>query len=360
VDHPLVLIVGAAALVALGAGLAVVLRPGGSWRGLRPARRGRVLLEDALKHLHDVEYRELIASVESLAGALGIGGDRAAGLVAIMEGEGLIERRGTALRLTEDGRTYARRILRIHRLWERWLAEQTGVAETDWHGLAEKREHRMTDEEADALAARLGHPAWDPHGDPIPTAEGELPPPRGVPLPSLSPEAWATVTHLEDEPEALYAELVAADLHPGLPIQLLEASARRVRVSVGGRERELTPVAAANVTVTPWEADADAPIEHEVLFDLAPGETGRVAAILPGCLGAQRRRLLDLGLVPGTQVEAVFASAAGDPVAYRIRGSLIALRETQSRWVGIEREGGEAAADERAGPKGASAGGDVS
>ena len=336
--HPLLLVGLSIALVALGATLAFVARgPGALREWALPSRRGRVLLEDALKHLHDVEYRELTASLESLAGALGVASDRAAGLVAIMESEGLIERRGTALRLTEDGRTYARRILRIHRLWERWLAERTGVAETDWHGLAEKREHQTTDEEAEALAARLGHPAWDPHGDPIPTATGEMPPRRGIALPSMGHTGWATVTHVEDEPEALYAELVAAGLHAGMPIRVLEGSADRVRFTAAGRERELTPVVAANVTVVPWKDDAEEPPEHDLLSDIGPGESGRVVEILPGCVGAQRRRLLDLGLVPGTVVEAAFTGPSGNPTAFRIRGSLIALRDTQSQWVSVER-----------------------
>jgi Fe2+ transport system protein FeoA len=54
--------------------------------------------------------------------------------------------------------------------------------------------------------------------------------------------------------------------------------------------------------------------------------------------GPQRRRLLDLGLVPGTLVEAELSGAGGDPVAYRIRGALIALRKDQSRWIQVDRQ----------------------
>lgn len=336
----------AAALVALGVVLGRLLgRRASALRATLSPRRRRVLLEDALKHLHDVEYRGLHASVESLAGAVEVPGDLAVSVVAAMEAEGLIERTGASLRLTEEGRAHARRIVRIHRLWEKWLAEKTGVDKTRWHALAEKREHRTTDEEAAELASRLGHPAWDPHGDPIPTPEGEMPPRLGKALPGLAVGEWAVIEHLEDEPAALYGELVKAGLHPGMRVRLEERSPARLVVVADGRELELSPVAAANVTVAPLAAEV--PIDEapsEVLSALDPGQSARVTGIAAACVGAERRRLLDLGLVPGTLVTSVMTSASGNPTAYRIRGSVIALREAQSKWVRIARGSGRAEA----------------
>jgi DtxR family Mn-dependent transcriptional regulator len=75
----------------------------------------------------------------------------------------------------------------------------------------------------------------------------------------------------------------------------------------------------------------------ETLADLAPGEVGRVLDLSPACRGPQRRRLLDLGVVKGTEITAEMVSAAGDPVAYLIRGALIALRRGQAEWVLVER-----------------------
>ena len=66
------------------------------------------------------------------------------------------------------------------------------------------------------------------------------------------------------------------------------------------------------------------------------GEPVRVVAISRACQGPERRRLLDLGLVRGTEITARFASAAGDPVAYTIRGALIALRRRQASWIAVE------------------------
>ncbi len=56
----------------------------------------------------------------------------------------------------------------------------------------------------------------------------------------------------------------------------------------------------------------------------------------PACQGSQRRRLLDLGVVRGTEIESALSSAAGDPIAYRIRGALIALRREQAEWIRVE------------------------
>jgi Fe2+ transport system protein FeoA len=95
---------------------------------------------------------------------------------------------------------------------------------------------------------------------------------------------------------------------------------------------------AANITVAripPEGLDADA--TRTSLADLHPGESGIVQEIAPACPAPQRRRLLDLGLVPGTLVRAELRGAVAGPVAYEIRGALIALRREQAAMVRIER-----------------------
>ncbi|MBA3315043.1 MAG: metal-dependent transcriptional regulator [Planctomycetota bacterium] len=90
--------------------------------------------------------------------------------------------------LTEEGRTLALRMLRRHRLIELFLVETLGLSWDQVHEEAEHMEHAVSDGLVDAMDAYLGHPVADPHGDPIPTAEGEM---RGtdidaVPLPDCS------------------------------------------------------------------------------------------------------------------------------------------------------------------------------
>lgn len=301
----------------------------------------RVRLEDALKHVYRCERTGRSCSLESLAGQLGISTARAAALARRLADLDVVRTESGGLSLTPGGRETALRIVRSHRLWERYLADRTGVPAGEWHDEAERVEHKLSAEEAEALSRRLGHPRWDPHGDPIPTATGEVPPLPGIGLLSAEPGRAVEVVHLEDEPAEVYAELLAHGLTLGAKIEIVDRGERRVRVRTGGAERSIDAVAARNVTVRelPEGVGADSP--RETLADLAREERGRVTGLSASCQGAQRRRLLDLGVVPGTEVTAELFSASGDPVAYRIRGALVALRREQAKWVQVEREGSD-------------------
>ncbi|MBM4168731.1 MAG: metal-dependent transcriptional regulator [Ignavibacteria bacterium] len=299
-------------------------------------RAKRVLMEDALKHLYDFEYRNLSSTLESIAGALGINGDEAAALVTRLETLGLIVRRQADLGLTAAGRSYALRIVRIHRLWERYLADETNVSEPDWHREAERREHYMTGEETERLSKYLGNPLYDPHGDPIPTSFGTLPGPRGTSLASLEEGRSATVVHVEDEPSSIYAQLVAQNIYPGLLVRTIEKSSKRIVLEAGGNDIVLAPVVAANVSVVPHEQRIREDRLHRTLGDLRPGESARVVGIAPACKGLQRRRLMDLGIVPGTTIVAELESVGGDPVAFRIQEASVALRRQQANFVFVE------------------------
>jgi DtxR family Mn-dependent transcriptional regulator len=300
-------------------------------------------MEDALKHLYDCEYKKLSCTQQSLSGALSISGDRAARLLGRLESTGLLRSEGEGFVLTEDGRSYALRIIRIHRLWERHLADETGVVETEWHPDAEKQEHKMTSDQADTLEAQLGNPRYDPHGDPIPTASGDIPARKGQPLTDLSPGRMGQIVHIEDEPGAVYAQLVARGLYAGAWVRVTGTSNEGIRFDTDGVEHTLPPVIAANVTVAPGSPDSLGAGRFDTLDVLEPGEQGTVIAISKACRGVQRRRLLDLGLVPGTVISAEMRSPSGDPVAYSVRGATIALRRKQARMIKIRR--GEAYAD---------------
>ena len=147
----------------------------------------------------------------------------------------LLDHDDGTLRLTAEGRREALRVIRIHRLWERYLADETGLDAREWHAHAERREHGTSAQQAEALAATLGHPRYDPHGDPIPTPSGEVPPHQGMPLTQLSAGQVAEIVHLEDEPDAVFAQIIAAGLMPGMRVRVLERSPKRLRS--GGRDR---------------------------------------------------------------------------------------------------------------------------
>jgi DtxR family Mn-dependent transcriptional regulator len=326
------------ALVALA--LAVVFWPRRgvvAWlvRFARLTQRARI--EDALKRMYDAEYAGRPCTVESLAGMLHMGRARVMGLVARLEAVGLVRTVEDRLALTDVGRGEALRVLRSHRMWERYLADRTGVPPIEWHEEAEEREHTLSPEAVEQLDSAMGHPRYDPHGDPIPTADGELPPHAGVALSALVPGQSASVVHLEDEPAEVYQQLVEMGLAPGAQIELLEATPGRIRFAADGEEHAIEPVAAMNVTVVLPREAAESRGPFETLKTLDPGESAAVVGIAPACQGPQRRRLLDLGLVPGTVVTAELRGALRDPVAYRVRGALIALRREQADWVRVDR-----------------------
>lgn len=316
------LVLFTAVLVWPGLGIVARLRRAG-------ALSERVRLEDGLKHLFTFAVAHRPSSVESLAGAIGVSRSRAVEIVRRLERMDLARLNADDIVLTDEGRVYAFRIVRTHRIWERYLADRTGVSPAEWHARAERLEHRLSPKEVDALAASMGHPVYDPHGDPIPTADGVLPSARGVPLSSLPPETTARVVHIEDEPEEVYRSLRVAGINVGSRLWLERIDPTAVHLTVEGRSIMIEPIAAWNLTVEPMEDDGSEE-GLERLDALHPGEEGVVVRLGGAVQGPQRRRLLDLGVVPGTVIRAELASASGCPVAYRIRGAVIALRRAQA------------------------------
>jgi DtxR family Mn-dependent transcriptional regulator len=196
----------------------------------------------------------------------------------------------------------------------------------------------LTPDDVQALSARLQHPTHDPHGDPIPSEGGEIVGRSGIPLTAAPSDRPLRILHLEDEPRAVYAQLVAMGLHAGMPIRLLEASPERVRVEAGGAVHALAPLVAGSVTVCPLpEGSRVATPAGEPLSALRPGEEARVVSISRQCRGPERRRLMDLGVLPGTLIRAEMVSPTGDPTAYRVRDALMALRADQARLIRVER-----------------------
>jgi DtxR family transcriptional regulator, Mn-dependent transcriptional regulator len=339
--NPLVALLGAL-LLALILGVLFWPRQGLVQRWQRERRlTKRVRSEDALKHIYQRELEGRHPSMESIAGALHISLNETAALFALMEADQLVQVEQGNIQLTPTGREAALHIIRAHRLWERYLAEETGYTEEAWHEQADYWEHALSHDAADDLSAQLGYPIYDPHGDPIPTASGDIKELKGQSLTKTPADSVARIVHLEDEPEVVYAQLVAEGLHLGQVVRIIESSPERVRFWTNGNEHILAPIVASNISVIPLtrreEVKADEEISGTRLSFLELGESAEVIAISSASRGAERRRLLDLGLVPGTAVTAEVRSPGGDPTAYRIRGSLIALRKKQAEMIKIKK-----------------------
>jgi DtxR family Mn-dependent transcriptional regulator len=306
------------------------------WTKMRLNTR-KVKLEDALKFIFDCEYKNVPCRLSSVAGNMHISGDQATRILEHLQKIGLVKLKSEQFLLTDAGRSYALQIIRVHRVWERYLADETGIRNKDWHGSADLMEHQMSLQEADQLAARMGNPVFDPHGDPIPSSMGNLPSHEGRTLSSLHEGDIATIVHVEDEPAAIYAQLVALDLYPGVQIYVMDVTEKRIQFAANGEECVLTPLFASSVNVRLLPAQSQVYEKRAVLSSLKLGEKARIVAISAKCRGQERRRIMDLGMIPGTTVQAVLKSASGDPTAYKVLGASIAIRKNQAQNIFIQR-----------------------
>src|SRR5258707_2400987 len=132
-------------------------------------------VEDYLKTIYHLSSQGGFASTRDIAGVLRVAPPSVSGMVKRLSETGLIEHvpyRG--VQLTAQGRRAALKMIRRHRILELYLTQHLGY---DWGGVqaeAERLEHAVSDELIERMASALGQPLYDPHGDPIPTAAGEI------------------------------------------------------------------------------------------------------------------------------------------------------------------------------------------
>jgi DtxR family Mn-dependent transcriptional regulator len=321
-------------LVLVVAGLTFMPRAGllAAW-SRHAAARTRELTENALKHLLGQAAAGQAGTLGSLQGTLRTGDRKLLALMERLEREGLVRTDGDRFRLTAEGERLAVHVVRAHRLWELYLADEVGVPVGRVHARAERAEHHLSPADADRLSAAMGHPETDPHGDPIPNRDGEVRPPSGSPLSAWPAGKPGRIVHLEDEPPLAFAQLMALGLRLGQVVHIVEHSPARMVVSDGESEYVLAPLLAGNVHVEEAAAPAGAGLTVMRLSDLPSGDLGEVLALDPACRGFMRRRLLDLGFTPGARVRPDLTTFAGDPRGYRVRGTTIALRREQSERV---------------------------
>jgi DtxR family Mn-dependent transcriptional regulator len=257
-------------------------------------------------------------------------------LITDMELQNLLETRGGEIHLTPEGERWAMHIVRAHRLWERYLADEARMPLNQIHDAAHRREHGFTDAQLDELSAALGHPTRDPHGDPIPTREGKMPFVEITPVTSWQTGVPGRIVHIEDEPAIAYEQILAAGLRLGQVIRIIEWTSQRVVLSDGELEYRLAPTVAANIGVAPLQEGEVAKANAIPLAELTQDERAEILSLDIAVQGFTRRRFLDLGLTPGTIISPELGNFFGDPRAYRVRGTLIALRKDQASQIWVK------------------------
>jgi DtxR family Mn-dependent transcriptional regulator len=162
-------------------------------------------------------------STTSLAERLGVTAASASGMVKKLGELGLVEHQPyKGVELTVKGRRVALEVLRHHRLLEAYLASSLGVPWDRVHDEAEVLEHVLSEELEALIAAKLGHPTHDPHGDPIPSADLELVEEPHTALSSLEAGACGVLVRVSDAEPEMLRYLADRGIAPGDRFEVIE------------------------------------------------------------------------------------------------------------------------------------------
>jgi DtxR family Mn-dependent transcriptional regulator len=188
-----------------------------------PSRRSSSSIEDYIRVIYGLVERGEAVTNTSLAGRLEVSPSSASGMVTKLSQQGLVEHvpyRG--IELTPAGRLLARSVLRRHRLMESYLVQELGYTWDEVHAEADALEHVVSDRLVERIAAKLGNPVRDPHGDPIPAADGSV---EDVPtrlLDELEPGAVGQIVRVWDTDPNLLRYLSEHAIGLGERIEVVE------------------------------------------------------------------------------------------------------------------------------------------
>jgi len=176
-----------------------------------------VAIEDYAKAIYQLQLDGGDAvSTTLLADRLGVTPGSVSGMMKRLDELGLVAHEPyRGVRLTDSGRRVALEVIRHHRLLELFLAE---VLEVPWdrvHTEAEVLEHVLSEDLEKLIAAKLGDPSHDPHGDPIPTAELTIEEPDTMPLDALEPGAEGILVSISDSDPEMLRYLAERGIAPG-------------------------------------------------------------------------------------------------------------------------------------------------
>ena len=202
-------------------------------------------VENYLKAIYQgqtsLPHDQRLVPMGQVATALGVTPGTATTMVKALSESGLAEYEPySGVRLTPAGEKLAGLVLRRHRLVEAFLVQVMGMSWAEVHEDAEQLEHVVSDRLIDRIDQMLGRPTHDPHGDPIPTADGEITArqldslltcPLGTPL---------KVTRISDQDPAFLRFIESNDLKPGEPVEVESRDDVADSVMLKQRDRRIT------------------------------------------------------------------------------------------------------------------------
>ncbi len=151
-----------------------------------------ISIQDYLKNIYELTENGESASTNALAKKMNVRAPSVTGMVQKMASSkpALVEyQKHQGVTLTREGKRAALEVIRHHRLLEAWLVQTLGYSWDEVHEEAERLEHVISEDFERRIAAAMGHPVRDPHGELIPTEDLTMPVDRSTPLSAPAPEA---------------------------------------------------------------------------------------------------------------------------------------------------------------------------
>lgn len=184
-------------------------------------------IQDYLKRIYELTENGLPASTNDLARELNVKPASVTGMIQKLAAEkpALVEyQKHQGVTLTSAGKRAALEVIRHHRLLEAWLVQTLGYSWDEVHEEAERLEHVISEDFERRIAAALGNPTRDPHGELIPTADLKMPVDDTTPLSSLRANQSATIQRVVAADPNLLRHLDSLGLTPGIQIEVIEYS----------------------------------------------------------------------------------------------------------------------------------------
>ncbi|MDQ0576968.1 metal-dependent transcriptional regulator [Agromyces albus] len=209
-------------------------------------------IEDYLKTVYaHTEWQPEPITPSVLAGRLGVAPSSVTEMVKKMAAAGLVAHVPYgAVRLTDTGLARALAVVRRHRLIETWLVQEMGYTWDEVHDEAEVLEHALSDRLLEAIDVRLERPARDPHGDPIPTADGTLQRRPTVLLAEAPVGHSGAIVRISDRDPEVLRSLDDAGLGLDTVVMVTDAAADAVSLRAGERTHVLPLATAAAIWIT--------------------------------------------------------------------------------------------------------------
>ncbi|MEO6200457.1 MAG: metal-dependent transcriptional regulator [Cryobacterium sp.] len=205
--------------------------------------------EDYLKTIYaHTEWQPDPITPSGLATRLGVAPSSVTEMVKKLAANGLLTHVPYGpLSLTDAGRLRATAVVRRHRLIETWLVREMGYDWDEVHEEAEILEHSISDRLLEAINSRLGFPPTDPHGDPIPDANGAVDRAPAILLATAPSGHAGTVLRISDRDPGILRDLAADEIGPGTRLVVVEPLTVRL---ANGRSRRLTVATADSIWLT--------------------------------------------------------------------------------------------------------------